>query len=48
MRARGRASAPDGIEVTPVEDYFERLADFAVAADWGRSPPSRSQVVGRT
>lgn len=27
-----------GISVPPLTDYFARLMDFAVAADWGKSP----------
>ena len=43
--ARTRARlVPAGIEVSPVEDYFERLADFAVAADWGARAPTRAEV----
>jgi long-chain acyl-CoA synthetase len=35
--ARARAALePAGIRVTPIEDYFDRLADFAVTARWGR------------
>jgi long-chain acyl-CoA synthetase len=39
-RARARLE-PSGIRVTPVERYFDRLVDFAVAAGWGRegTPP---------
>jgi nucleoside-diphosphate-sugar epimerase len=40
--ARARAALePAGIRVTPVEDYFERLADFAVRSRWGRVPLDR-------
>ena len=42
-RARGRL-APAGIEVTPVERYFKRLADFAVGTRWGRAAPTRAQA----
>lgn len=31
-----------GIEPSPLPDYFHRLVDFALAADWGRSPIARS------
>ncbi len=34
-----------GIEPSPLPDYFEHLARFAVAADWGRRPLPRSGVV---
>ena len=30
-----------GISAAPVESYFERLADFAVRARWGRRAVSR-------
>ncbi|MDX6667094.1 MAG: hypothetical protein QOK04_474, partial [Solirubrobacteraceae bacterium] len=46
-RARGRL-APAGIEVTPVERYFDRLADFAVGTRWGRAAKSRAEAQGRT
>ena len=40
--ARARAALePAGIRVTPVEDYFERLADFAVRSRWGRASVDR-------
>jgi thioester reductase-like protein len=42
-RARRRL-APAGIEVTPVERYFNRLADFAVGTRWGRAAKSRAQA----
>jgi nucleoside-diphosphate-sugar epimerase len=29
------------IEVPPLRGYFERLMDFAIAADWGRRPVAR-------
>jgi nucleoside-diphosphate-sugar epimerase len=29
------------VRVPPVRDYFDRLMDFAVAADWGKSQPER-------
>jgi long-chain acyl-CoA synthetase len=40
-RARGRLE-PVGIRTTPVESYFEQLADFAVRTRWGRSAVPRS------
>jgi thioester reductase-like protein len=40
-RARRRLE-PAGIHMTPVESYFERLADFAVRTRWGRRAVSRS------
>jgi long-chain acyl-CoA synthetase len=42
-RARGRL-APAGIEVTPVDRYFNRLADFAVGTRWGKAAQSRAQA----
>ena len=33
-----RRLAPAGIEVPFLHDYFDRLMDYAVAADWGRAP----------
>jgi thioester reductase-like protein len=35
---------PAGVRVSPLEDYFERLLDFAVRARWGRSQPGRSEA----
>ena len=29
---------PAGISLQPLDDYFARLLDFAVAADWGKRP----------
>ena len=29
---------PAGISLQPLDDYFPRLLDFAVAADWGKHP----------
>jgi len=42
-RARERLE-PAGIRVTPVESYFQRLLDFAQAADWGRQALSRREA----
>lgn len=33
--------APLGIEPAPLDEYFEQLVDYAVAADWGRAPLPR-------
>jgi hypothetical protein len=33
--------AGTSIRVPPLPDYFDRLMDFAVAADWGRAQPER-------
>jgi long-chain acyl-CoA synthetase len=46
-RARGRL-APAGIEVTPVERYFGRLADFAVGTRWGKAARTRAQAKERS
>jgi long-chain acyl-CoA synthetase len=35
---------PLDIRVPPVADYFERLIDFAVSANWGRRPVGRAQA----
>jgi thioester reductase-like protein len=42
-RAR-RHLEPAGIQVTPVERYFNRLADFATKSRWGRSVVTRAQA----
>jgi hypothetical protein len=42
-RARQRLQ-PAGIEVAPVEHYFDRLADFATKSRWGRSTITRAQA----
>jgi thioester reductase-like protein len=42
-RARRRLE-PAGIKVTPVESYFNRLADFAMRSRWGRSVVTRAQA----
>ncbi len=34
-----------GIEASPLRDYFERLLEFAIAADWGRRPLPRTGAV---
>jgi nucleoside-diphosphate-sugar epimerase len=41
----GEALAPAGLEPPPLSSYFERLMDFAVAADWGRKPVPRHRAV---
>jgi long-chain acyl-CoA synthetase len=40
------ALAPAGIAVPPLPDYFERLVDFAEAAQWGRRSLSRGDAAG--
>lgn len=42
-RARSRLE-PAGIRVTPVERYFNRLADFATSTRWGKAALSRAQA----
>ncbi len=43
---RTRAALHDtGIEPTPLPAYFDRLAEFALAADWGRREISQAGVV---
>jgi long-chain acyl-CoA synthetase len=36
---------PTGIEPSPLHDYFERLLEFALEADWGRRQLPRSEAV---
>jgi thioester reductase-like protein len=38
------ALAPHGVQVPELRSYFERLMDFAVAADWGRRTVPRHQA----
>jgi thioester reductase-like protein len=42
-RARA-ALAPAGIRPSPLERYFDRLVEFALAADWGRRPMPRARA----
>lgn len=35
-----------GIRPTPLRTYFDRLVDFALAAEWGRRPISRASASG--
>jgi thioester reductase-like protein len=44
--AAREALAPIGIEVPPLASYFDRLLGFAMAADWGRRPVPRHEVIG--
>ena len=41
---------PAGVRLLPFDDYFARLLDFAVAADWGKRPipHPRSAADGRS
>jgi thioester reductase-like protein len=42
-----RALTHAGIAATPIETYFDRLLDYATAADWGRTPLSRAEAARR-
>jgi thioester reductase-like protein len=44
-RETREALAPQ-LEAPPLGSYFDRLMDFAVAADWGRRPIPRDQAEG--
>jgi thioester reductase-like protein len=37
-----RRLEPAGVEVPPIESYFDRLLGYAIAADWGRRPLTRA------
>lgn len=41
------ALAPAGITPTPLRAYFDRIVDYALLADWGRTPLSRARVALR-
>jgi thioester reductase-like protein len=45
-RARQRLE-PSGIKAPPIESYFDRLLNFAQAAEWGRRPVTRAQAAAR-
>ena len=46
--ARARAAlAPAGIAPVPLRDYFHRIVDYAVTADWGRRPLTRAAAAAR-
>ncbi len=36
-----------GIKPTPLHEYFDRLVEFALVADWGRRPVPRASVASR-
>jgi thioester reductase-like protein len=36
---------PEGISVTPLRDYMERLLDFATRSRWGKRPITRSDAI---
>ena len=38
---------PAGIEPPPLRSYFDRLVEFALAAEWGRRPLPRAPLAGR-
>jgi thioester reductase-like protein len=42
-----RRLEPAGIAVPPIDSYFDRLLDYAVAAEWGRSSLSRAEAADR-
>ena len=42
-----RRLEPVGIAVPPVESYFDRLVDYAVAAEWGRNQLTRAEAAHR-
>jgi thioester reductase-like protein len=37
--------APEGIRVSPLRDYLERLLDFATRSRWGKRPITRSDAI---
>ncbi len=43
-RTRARLDR-DGIEVTPLGDYLERLLDFATRSRWGKRPIARAEAL---
>jgi nucleoside-diphosphate-sugar epimerase len=43
-RTTRAALAGTGVTVPPLRDYFDRLMDYAVAADWGRAQPERRRA----
>ena len=40
--------ADTGVEVPPLRDYFGRLMDYAVAADWGKASGQRDRLSATT
>jgi long-chain acyl-CoA synthetase len=42
-----RRLEPAGVAVPPVDSYFDRLVDFAIASDWGRKPLTRAEAAQR-
>ena len=50
VRQRARpatSSSRRGSRAPPIEAYFDRLLDFAQAAEWGRRPVTRAQAADR-
>ena len=45
-RAQGTL-AREGIQVTPLDGYFDRLVDYALAAQWGKRPLTRVEAAAR-
>ena len=43
-RQARRRLEPAGIEVPPIEAYFDRLLDYAARAGWGRVPVTRAEA----
>jgi nucleoside-diphosphate-sugar epimerase len=46
-RKTRRRLEPAGIAVPPVESYFDKLVDYALAAQWGRNQLTRAEAAGR-
>jgi thioester reductase-like protein len=42
-----RRLEPAGIAAPPIDSYFDRLLEYAVVAEWGRSPLTRAEAVER-
>jgi long-chain acyl-CoA synthetase len=45
--AAREALEPAGLQVEPLGTYFDRLLDYATAADWGRQPLTREEARAR-
>jgi hypothetical protein len=37
--------APAGLRPSPLPTYFGRLVDYALAADWGKRPLTRAEMI---
>jgi hypothetical protein len=42
--AQARAALGSAIAPAPLSEYFDRLVDYALLADWGRRPIARAEV----